>query len=181
MRTLLESASIRLEALTEEHFDALVEIALSQPDLLQFSPSPFGSAEALRANFDQAFAARELGTRFPFAIFDKVSQAYVGSTSFGSYSAKDKRLEIGWTWIRKEVQGTGLNGFCKQLMLSYAFHELQIERVEFKTDSRNVRSQKAIEKFGATLEGELRSHTVMKDGFRRNTRVYSILKNEFAD
>ncbi|MFT4778696.1 MAG: RimJ/RimL family protein N-acetyltransferase [Flavobacteriales bacterium] len=180
MRTLIESDHIRLEALSDQHFDALLEITLSQPDLLQFSPSPFGSAEALRLNFDQALATRKLGVRYPFAIFDKKSQSYVGSTSFAGYSVKDKRLEIGWTWIRKEFQGTGFNGICKQIMLSYAFNELKVERVEFKIDSRNVRSRKAVEKLGATLEGELRNHTVMSDGFRRNTCIYSILKTEFT-
>lgn len=179
MNNILESNLVRLEPLDEKHFIALSEIAVLQPQLLQFSPSPFGSVEAMRLYFDDALAARDKGLRSPFAIFNITTQTYVGSTSFGNYSSKDQRVEIGWTWIRSEMQGTGFNGALKQLMLNYAFNEWQLERVEFKIDSRNIRSRKAVEKLGATFEGELRSHTVMTNGFRRNTCFYSILKNEF--
>ena len=100
-------------------------------------------------------------------------------TSFGNISTKDRRLEIGWTWIDKESQGTGLNKYCKHLMLSHAFEKLIMQRVEFKTDNRNNQSKKAIEKIGGTFEGILRSHTLMLDGYRRDTAYYSILKNEW--
>ena len=64
-------------------------------------------------------------------------------------------------------------------MLSYAFEILNYKRVEFKIDSRNIRSRKAVENIGATFEGELRSHTLMPDGFRRNTVYYGILAEEW--
>ena len=56
---------------------------------------------------------------------------------------------------------------------------MKAHRVEFKTDERNIASRTAIEKIGATYEGNLREHTLMYDGFRRNTVYYSILKNEW--
>lgn len=65
------------------------------------------------------------------------------------------------------------------MMLKYAFEELQFEKVEFRIDERNIRSRKAVEKLGATLEGILRKDTVMKDGFRRSTCCYGILKEEW--
>jgi len=64
-------------------------------------------------------------------------------------------------------------------LLSHAFEKLNVQRVEFKTDNRNIQSKKAIEKIGGTFEGILRSHTLMLDGFRRDTAYYSILKNEW--
>jgi RimJ/RimL family protein N-acetyltransferase len=63
--------------------------------------------------------------------------------------------------------------------LKYAFEDLQFERVEFKTDSRNLQSRKAIENIGATYEGALRSHILMPDGYRRTSVYYSILRNEW--
>jgi RimJ/RimL family protein N-acetyltransferase len=117
--------------------------------------------------------------KYSFAIFDKEIEKYAGSTSFGNISNSDQRLEIGWTWIGKEFQRTGLNRNCKFLLLQYCFKILEFERVEFKTDSRNLQSRKAIEEIGGTLEGEFRSHSIMSDGHRRNTVYYSILKNEW--
>ena len=176
---VLENSRVRLEPLNEIHFEELLPIAISHPDLLQFSPSPFGTAELLKENINTAIKSRNNQQRYAFVIFDKQNKRYIGSTSFGNISIKDKRLEIGWTWIHKTAQGTGLNLYCKHLLLTYAFEELGILRVEFKTDSRNIQSQKAIEKIGGKFEGTLRSHTLMLDGYRRDTSYYSILKEEW--
>ena len=79
----------------------------------------------------------------------------------------------------KDFQKTGLNRNCKYLLLKFAFDELRAERVELKTDERNTASRNAIQKIGGQIEGILRSHTLMYDGYRRNTVYYSILKNEW--
>ena len=171
----LENNRVRLEALQLAHFEALLPIALSQPNLLQYSPSPFGNADNLKKYIQIAVDAKANEQRYPFVIWDKQHKKYMGSSSYGNISVKDKRIEIGWTWIDKVAQGSGLNPNCKYLLLSYAFEQLRFERVEFKIDERNLQSQKAVEKIGATKEGVLRSHTLMLDGFRRNTVYYSCL------
>ena len=122
---------------------------------------------------------RDRHIRYPFLIFDKQQQQYAGSTSFGNISNPNARIEIGWTWIGTNFQRTGLNRANKFLMLQYAFETLGFERVELKTDGRNLQSRTAMEKIGATPEGILRSHTVMSDGYRRDTHYYSILKSEW--
>jgi len=176
---LLENEFVRLEPLKMSHLDFLVPIAEQTPDLLKFSPSPFGDRAALQDYIQIALDEKSNLNRHPFVIFDKQKDKYAGSTSFADISAKNQRLEIGWTWIGKDFQGTGLNKNCKFLMLRYAFEILAFERVEFKADSRNLQSRRAIEKIGATYEGELRSHTLMNDGYRRHTVYYSILKDEW--
>lgn len=67
----------------------------------------------------------------------------------------------------------------KYLMLSYAFEQIGMEKVEFRIDERNLRSRKAVEKIGATLEGILRKNVIVKDGFRRSSACYGILKEEW--
>ena len=178
---LLEDERVRLEPLQMTHLEPLSHIAINFPKLLKYSPSPFGSQEKLKEYIQGALLARSQQTRYPLAIFDKSTQTYVGSTSFGAVSNFDRRLEIGWTWLNPAQQGTGLNQQCKQLLLSFAFETLGFERVEFKTDSRNKQSRRAIEKTGASFEGELRNHTLLPDGFRRNTVYYSILAAEWLD
>ena len=84
---------------------------------------------------------------------------------------------MDWQGISK----TGLNRNCKYLMLEFAFEKIGAERVEFRTDERNTASRTAIEKIGGQFEGIFRSHTLMYDGFRRNTVCYSILKNEWIN
>lgn len=177
---ILENEQVKLVPLHEKHFVDLLPIALKYPDLIQFSPSLFGSEIHLRTYVRDALTARfEEATRYPFVILDKNKNRIVGSTSFGNISTKNLRLDIGWTWLDKAVQGTGLNKNIKFLMLQHTFEELQFERVQFNIDSRNQQSRKAVEKIGAQLEGLLRSHTVMPDGFRRTTACYSILRSEW--
>jgi RimJ/RimL family protein N-acetyltransferase len=176
---VFENERALLRPLQSDDFEYLLPIALRTPQLLKYSPSPFGDVEKLRMYIEKAVAARGNHRRYPFIIFDKQHQEYAGSTSFGNVSNYDRRLEIGWTWIDPKFQGTGLNRASKQLLIDFTFHTLQFERVEFKIDSRNIKSRKAVEKLGATFEGELRSHTLMNDGYRRSTVYYGILKDEW--
>jgi len=175
----LENERVLLVPLEMKHLELLMPISDQDPDLLLFSPSRFGSREFLREYFEVALNKRKAGERYPFVIYDKESSSYAGSTSFGNVSAEHRRLEIGWTWIGRRYQRTGLNRQCKYLLLQYAFEQLGYARVELKTDSRNVQSRNAMLGIGAKFEGELRSHTVLPDGYRRNTVYYSILNEEW--
>lgn len=119
------------------------------------------------------------GDRLQFVVIDKRSGKLLGSTSFGNYFPRDQRIEIGWTWLGKAFQGTGINAQMKSLMLQYAFEELGMLRVEFKTDVLNLSARQALLHLGATEEGVLRSHTLMTKGRRRDTIYYSFLRGEW--
>ena len=176
---LLETERVRLSPLREEHHTDLLTVVVGNPDLLRYCPSLLRTGAHLKAYMDAALRGRADERRYPFVVFDKRTRRYVGSTSFGNVSPPDLRLEIGWTWLDPSVQGTGLNRHAKFLLLDYAFGTLGYERVEFKTDARNQQSRRAIRKIGGTEEGTLRSHTLMTDGFRRDTVYFSILREEW--
>lgn len=178
---ILENDRVLLRPIQRTDIDNLLPIATKYKDLLQFSPSQIYTKELLTAYIDKVLDNRINKSRYAFIVFDKMQAAYAGSTSFLNISDPDDRLEIGATWYGKEFQRTGLNRNCKYLLLAYAFEKLNAERVELKTDERNLASRKAIEKIGGQFEGILRSHTVMYDKFRRNTVYYSILKAEWNE
>lgn len=174
----LENEHVKLALLDLSNYKHVSEIA-NQNDLLFYSPSDISTPETLKNYVQTAVDEYYHQTGIPFIIFDKSKNKYAGSTRFGLIDWKNKVLHIGWTWIGKEFQGTALNKNVKFLMLQYAFETLNFEKVEFRIDERNIRSRKAVEKLGATLEGILRNDTLMKDGYRRNTCCYGILKNEW--
>ncbi len=178
---ILENNRAFLRPLKIEDIEKLLPIATSDKDLIKYTPSQIYTKTLLTKYIENALKDRIKKTRYPFVIFDKTQNAYAGSTSFLSISNYDKRLEIGGTWIGKQFQKTGLNRNCKYLLLSYLFEELQFERIELKTDERNLNSRNAIEKIGGKFEGIFRSHMLMSDGFRRNTVYYSILKEEWPE
>ncbi|HEU4716244.1 MAG TPA: GNAT family protein [Bacteroidia bacterium] len=176
---LPENERVRLRPIEISDWDNLLPVALADNDLLHYSPSQVHSEGLLKKYIATALSDREKEVRYAFSVFDKSAGKYAGSTSFGNIVNKDKRIEIGWTWIGRQFQRTGLNRNMKFLMMQYVFETLEFERLEFRTDERNAASRTAIEKIGGKYEGTLRSHMLMPDGFRRNTACYSILKEEW--
>lgn len=177
---ILENDALILRPVSLNDIDNLLDVATSDKTLLQFSPKQVYTKALLTEYIENAIAFRNNKTRYSFSIFSKPHNCYVGSTAFLNISNADDRIEIGATWIDKSVQGTGLNAQCKYLLLQYSFDTLQAHKVEFRTDERNMQSRKAIEKIGGKFEGILCEHTVMYDGFRRNTFCYSIIRGGWA-
>jgi len=93
--------------------------------------------------------------------------------------AAHRRVEIGFTFLAASAQRTPINTEAKLLMLTHAFETWGCNRVELLTDERNTKSRQAILRLGATEEGLLRSHMVMRDGFVRNSVIFSITRAEW--
>lgn len=157
----------------------LADIATADRELLQYSPKQVYTQQLLDQYIEGAISERKMGLRYPFVIIDKRTDTYAGCTSFLNISNLHKKLEIGGTWLGSRFHGSGINKCCKFLLLSFVFDELGAERVEFKTDERNIISRKAIQAIGGQMEGILREDIIMSDGFRRNTVCYSILRREW--
>ena len=119
------------------------------------------------------------GTCVAFSIIVKASQELAGSMSYLNLAEKEKRLEIGRSWLGKQFRGAGINHWAKFLLLEYAFESLDCERVEFKTDVLNRQARQGLLNIGAKEEGVLRSYNFMPDGRRRDAIFYSVLKSEW--
>jgi RimJ/RimL family protein N-acetyltransferase len=176
---ILASETVRLQPLLLSDIDLLLPAATSDQDLLQYSPKPVYNYDLLKTYVENALQERLHCTRYTFSVFSVQHQCLAGSTAFMNVSDYDCKIEIGATWIAKTYQGTGINAACKSLLLEYAFDHLGAQRVEFRTDERNQRSRRAIEKIGGKFEGVLRKNMRLYDGFMRSTVYYSILKEEW--
>lgn len=175
---VLQEWGLVLRPWMEQDAERIVESA-TDPLVWKYTTDALSDKSDLLKYVARAMADREQGLRYSFAICLHGSDAIVGSSSFGNISAKDRRIEIGWTWLAPQYHGRGLNTVAKYLLLKYAFDELNAHRVEFKTDNTNPRSCAALAKIGAQREGVLRSHTLMHDGRYRDTAYYSILDHEW--
>ncbi len=152
----------------------------NNPDIWSYMPMRVQSIEDMKHLVNGALQTREQGTEFPFVIIDRDSGKIVGSTRFLNISIPNSNLEIGWTWLSPTVWRTRINTECKYLLLKHCFETLGTIRVQLKTDSRNVRSQQAIERMGGIKEGVLRNHTIMPDGYLRDSVFYSVIDQEWA-
>ncbi|HMK03330.1 MAG TPA: GNAT family protein [Ferruginibacter sp.] len=176
---ILEDDRARLEPLTQEHFGPLMSIALSNSDIWKFTLANITDENSFTNYFNTALQERENKASYPFAMFDKKENRYAGCTRYANISFRDKRMEIGWTWIDPLLQGSGINKHNKFLMLQFAFEQLGLHRVELKTAGTNLKSQRAMEKIGAIREGVLRKHSINDVGAIRDTVYYSFLDDEW--
>ena len=176
---ILEGKHVRLEPMTEAHVPGLAQIGVGQTfwDFMLYGNI---NTEADMANWVQDILSRaEKGTDLPFVAIQLASGRLAGATRYLNIMPKDKGLEIGGTWYGPEFQRTAVNTECKYLLLQHAFETLECIRVQLKTDQRNERSQKAIERIGAVKEGVLRNHMILPDGRYRHSVFYSILDSEW--
>jgi N-acetyltransferase len=174
----IEGSYVRLEPLTQAHAEGLAAISADEA-IWRYYPSSLLTLTDVQAWIDIALARRAAGTSLPFAILDKASGRALGSTRYMNIMPHDRGLEIGATWLAAPVWRTAVNSECKLLLLRHAFETLGCIRVQLKTDRRNERSRRAIERLGAQFEGILRQHMIVRDGVYRDSAMYSIIDSEW--
>jgi len=176
---ILRGKHVRLEPMTEAHVPGLAEIGIGQSfwDFMLYGN--INTREDMHNWVLDILSRAEKGTDLPFAVIHLASGRVAGATRYLNIMPKDRGLEIGGTWYGQEFQRTPVNTECKYLLLQHAFETLGCIRVQLKTDSRNERSQKAIERIGAKKEGVLRNHMILPDGRHRHSVFYSILDTEW--
>lgn len=176
---VLTGKHVRLEPMTEEHISGLAEIGVGQPfwDFMLYGP--INSMDDMRNWVLDILGRAANGTDLPFVAIHLGSGRIAGATRYLNIVPQDRGLEVGGTWYGPEFQRTVVNTECKYLLLQHAFETLGCIRVQLKTDLRNERSQKAIERIGAVKEGILRNHMILPDGRYRHSVFYSILDIEW--
>jgi RimJ/RimL family protein N-acetyltransferase len=177
---VLQKDGIRLEPLSEEHHDALVEAA-SDGRLWELWFTAVPPPEGMRAYIADAFKGQREGHMLPWAVRDLASGAIVGSTRYHDIVPLLDRVEIGHTWYAQSRQRTEVNTTCKLLLLGHAFDTLGCRVVGLRTDTFNVRSQRAIEGLGAKKDGVIRHFGLRRDGTARDSVMYSIVASEWPD
>ena len=176
----LLGSQIRLEPLAKHHLTGLVA-AVEDGALWElpvtFVPHPQDLPQFIEFAESQFHAGKELA----FAIIDQASDRIVGSTRFRCIETVHQRVEIGFTFLAKSWQRTHVNTEAKYLMLRHAFEHWRFNRVELLTDFLNLKSRAAIARLGATEEGILRSHMVMRDGRIRDSVLFSVVAQDWPD
>lgn len=174
---VLQGAHVRLEPLAPAHADGL-RAALDGDVLARCWYTNVPKAAAVDDYIAQALAQRDAGQGHPFAVLRGDGTA-VGCTRFYDLDPAVPRASIGYTWYAPQAQGTAANTESKLLLLAQAFERWGCLAVAFETSRFNRRSQAAIERLGARLDGVLRNHRRHADGSPRDTMVYSVTDGEW--
>ena len=157
---------------SEQHRDALKAACAEDRDIWEIYSINFGPPD-----FDKTIDAFSgMRNNRTFVLFEEDELA--GMSSFITIDQGRQSLEIGGTYYRPHLRGSGFNRRVKNMMLKRAF-DCGIRRVEFRVDIRNARSQAAMKKLGAVREGVLRADRITWTGHVRDTVLFSILKDEW--
>ncbi len=176
---ILTGRFVRLEPLGEEHVSGLAAVGLEDSIWTYMPYGIMRNGDDIRNWVQGRLAQAALGTDLPFAVIDLASGCVAGATRYMDIRPADRGLEIGGTWYGAAFRRTRVNTEAKYLLLEHAFERLKCIRVQLKTDARNERSQRAIERLGAVREGMLRNHIILPDGHVRHSIYYSILDSEW--
>ena len=176
----LENDDVLLCPLRKKDLDDFRKI-VGDPLLWIYFTRDLSVKEELEQWVEESISQIKTKSRLAFTITDKRQKRIAGSTSFLNISGRDRRVEIGATWLGREFHGKGINRAAKHLLMDYCFETCDFMRVESKTDVLNLWARNALQKVGMTEEGILRSHTLMTHNRRRDTLFYSMLKWEWAE
>ena len=162
----------RAELVTDKRLEALKAACAEDRDIWAIYANNFGPD-----GFDESIALYRSSPRNrTFVLFE--GDELAGMSSFLGIDEGRQCLEIGGTYYRPHLRGSGFNRRVKDMMLKRAF-DSGIRRVEFRVDRRNERSQAAMKKLGAVREGVLRADRITWTGHVRDTVLFAILKEEW--
>jgi RimJ/RimL family protein N-acetyltransferase len=163
----------RAELIGEQHREPLKAACAEDGEIWQIYANNFGPD-----GFDESIHRYTSSpNNRTFVLFD--GKELAGMSSFLGMDEGRQVLEIGGTYYRPHLRGTGFNRRVKDMMLRRAF-DCGVRRVEFRVDRRNARSQAAMKKLGAVREGVLRADRITWTGHVRDTVLFAILRDEYG-
>jgi RimJ/RimL family protein N-acetyltransferase len=148
LQPTLRGDRLELRPLTADDWQALYAVASDSLIWEQHPARDRHELEVFRVFFDEALASGGA-----FVVVDRANGLVIGSSRYHGYDEAKSEVEIGWTFLSRLYWGGVYNGELKRLMLEHAFRF--VDSVIFIVGGKNVRSQKAVAKLGATLTDDV--------------------------
>ncbi|HEY1038580.1 MAG TPA: GNAT family N-acetyltransferase [Bacteroidia bacterium] len=144
----LQNEFVRIQALKPDDFEILYAVA-NDPLLWEQHPN----RDRYKREVFENFFKGAIESKGAFLVFDNKTNKVIGSSRFYDLDVEKSCIAIGYTFISRDHWGSTYNHALKGLMVDHAF--TFVNTVVFHIGAVNVRSQRAIEKFGAKKIGEI--------------------------
>jgi RimJ/RimL family protein N-acetyltransferase len=152
----------------------------SDPEVARYQdwecPFPVSDARRFIASLDHLMPGTP-GTWFQFAVALAESGTLIGDVAMRTRRTDALQAELGFTFASIH-QGRGYATEAVRRVLQYAFQRLAMHRVFSRTDLRNLRAQRLLERLGFRREGELRESTWFKGAWATDL-LYAQLESEW--
>jgi N-acetyltransferase len=177
MTLLPISTLIELVPLAFHHFDELISVG-SDERIWEFHPENRSKDHLHRMFLENVLLGVHNHTQLAFVVRYKLEGRIIGLARFFHINLYDYTVEMG-TWLTPDAWGKGINLDLKYTLLRHLFEQMAMQRVQFRTDVLNMRSQMALHKLGAQLEGRIRKERIRWTGAYRDVYIFSILREEW--
>ena len=175
---IIEAERLRLRCIEESDVKQLYEI-FSDPKVMRYwSTPPIQTMDEAIALFQEIEQSNERGTYLKWGVALRPSDKVIGTVTLFNLDQAQGRAEIGYAQAQA-YWGNGYIHEALQALLSYAFNEMKMRRLEADVDPRNVGSIKTLERLGFKREGFLRERWYVA-GEIQDAFFYGLLKREWT-
>ena len=172
---MITGPTLTLRYATREDAPRLLELASDPAVTRWFSWGPYTQLDQPEAYIESLGAKRENGELLDFVVVHP-EDGPIGVTGLSELSPRNRHATVG-TWFGREYWGSGANRESKAMIAALAFRRLGLDRLTAWANTRNGRSQLALERAGFRREGVLRDwhrhgdtlHDVVVFGMTRRT------------
>jgi len=101
----------------------------------------------------------------------------IGIVGLKDTDLDNKKTEIGY-WLSEKFQHRGIMTQCCKALISYAFNDLHLNRIQIKVATDNSKSWKIPKRLGFVSEGTERDGELHSRGFV-DLLIFSLLKKDY--
>jgi ribosomal-protein-alanine N-acetyltransferase len=168
--------TVTLRYATPADAPALLELGSDPLVTRWFSWGPYEDVSQPEGYIEGLAEKRENGVLLDFLVVGEDDRP-LGVTGLSELAARDRRATVG-TWFGRAAWGSGANLESKALIAALAFDHLGFNRLTAWANTRNGRSQAALERVGFRREGVLRGWHVHASGVH-DVVVYGMVRSEW--
>ena len=175
--TIIIDENIRLDLINENHSQSIFDVVdKNRAHLREWLPfvDRMQSVE-FAENFVKGTMQRNKdGIEFAFVIIE--NDKLIGRIGVYKIDNQNKIGEIGY-WLVENSQGKGIITKSSKAIIDFCFTALQLNRIEVKCGTENIKSRTIPEKFNFTKEGIIKQGELLYEKFI-DLNLYSLLKSE---
>jgi len=151
LQPVIRGQNLLVRPMVIEDFEQLYRVA-ADPLIWAQHPSPL----RYQREIFQPWFLEGIKSKGALVVEHLASGFIVGTSRYYDFDAVAQQVSIGFTFLSRDYWGGQTNSELKKLMLSHAFN--WVNTVWFHVAPQNFRSQRALEKIGASL-----SHRAVKE------------------
>lgn len=173
----LVSERLVLRAPRTDDAPALLDMHADAEVMRYWSTPPWTEAAQAQAWLERARLGGETGQALSWVITRSGEDHLIGTCAVFAIHRDSRRAEIGYG-LARPYWGRGYATEAMRAVLSHAFGELDLRRLEADIEPANTASQRVLERLGFVEEGYLRERWEV-DGVVSDSRLFGLLRREW--